>query len=271
MEVLDRPPTLDVLVGALRPLLRSGLPATPDNSPDELLALRGVFARAVDPDDRLHRIKALDGLLRSQLVHFEDDTQSEAARVLFGLTPGTRGTSLTQRRSRAADELHCNEEHFRKRIEPKIVKQLAWQLHQDTQTYVPRARDVPPPLEISGDTPRITKGDVSSKERAEHEELLSRLWAHVYALRAEILRVERLKHWPYDETEPKLSQEHFDRALESRHRQVNYVKRYVAQYIERYGTTLMHGEGEFNAQALLRLAGWAEKEFDAPEQIQTPL
>lgn len=105
---------------------------------------RGVFARAVDPDDRLHRIKALDGLLRSQLAHFQDDTQSEAARVLFGLAPGARGTSLTQRRSRAAVELHCNEAHFRKRIEPKIVRQLAWQLHQDTQTYVPRARDVPP-------------------------------------------------------------------------------------------------------------------------------
>lgn len=146
MDVLDRPPTLEVLVRALKPLLRSGLPATPDNSADELLALRGVLARAVDPDDRLHRIKALDGLLRTQLVHFQDDTQSEAARVLFGLTPGTRGSTLTQRRSRAAAEMGCNEEHFRKRVEPKIVKQLAWQLHQDTQTYVPRARDVPPPL-----------------------------------------------------------------------------------------------------------------------------
>lgn len=43
------------------------------------------------------------------------------------------------------------------------------------------------------DTPVITKGDVSSKEKSEHEELLSRLWAHVYGLRGEILRVGRLK------------------------------------------------------------------------------
>lgn len=132
------------------------------------------------------------------LVYHPDDVRGEAARTLFGLTPGTRGTSLTTRRQKATDG---DLDHFRKRIEPKIIRQLAWQLHQDSQNYIPRSRDVPPQLEPSGDTPTITKGDISSKDKSEHEELLSRIWAHVYALRAEILRVERLKAWPYAETE----------------------------------------------------------------------
>lgn len=59
-----------------------------------------------------------------------------------------------------------------------------------------------------------------------------RLWAHVYALRAEILRVERLKTWPYDETEPALSQEKLDAALVARTKQIENVKRLVRRYID---------------------------------------
>jgi hypothetical protein len=38
------------------------------------------------------------------------------------------------------------------------------------------------------------------------------------------------------------------------------VKHYVRLYIERYGEAIAHGEGEFSAEALLRLAGWQEEE-----------
>ncbi|MEU4194863.1 hypothetical protein AB0E69_23395 [Kribbella sp. NPDC026611] len=252
------PPDMPELVKALRPVLRAGLPLDPDLEDERLLGLRGVHARSIDPRARLSRIKALDGLLRRLLVHYPDDVLGEAARVLFGLAPGTRGKNISERREQAARDAGYDADHLRKRIEPKILRQLAWQLHQDSQNYVPRGRDAPPRLEPSGDTPVITKGDVSSKESAEHQELLSRLWAHVYALRAEILRVERLKAWPYDATEPALSQEKLDAAIEARRRQVAYVKRYVALYIERYGHAIAHGESEFTADALLRLAGWQQ-------------
>ncbi len=258
MQVQRQPPDVPALTDALKAVLRSGLPVGPDLDDARLLGLRGVVARSIDPGERLSRVKALDALLRSQLVYYQDDALGEAARALFGLTPGTRGLTLTDRREQAARETGYDADHLRKRIEPKILRQLAWQLHQDSQNYIPRARDAPPRLEPSGDTPVITSGDVSSKEKAEHEELLSRLWAHVYALRAEILRAERLKQWPYDETEPKLSQEYFDdKALAARDRQLAYVRKYVREYVDRYGTAILHGEGEFNAEAVLRLAGWS--------------
>ena len=256
MEVQRHPPDVAELVQALRPILRTGLPVDPDLQDPRLLGLRGVVARSIDRDERVSRIKALDGLIRQLLAYYPDDVLSEAARVLFGVAPGTRGKTLTERREQAARDTGYEADHFRKRIEPKILRQLAWQLHQDSQNYIPRSRQAPPPLEISGDTPYISVGDVSAKDKAEHEEALSRLWAHVYALRAEILRVERLKSCPYDDTEPELSQSHFKEALQARDAEIAAVKREIRAYIERYGDSISHGEGQFSAGALLRLAGW---------------
>lgn len=256
MDVQRQPPTVEELATALRAVVRTGLPVDPDLDDVRLLGLRGVVARSVDRDARLSRVKALDGLLKKLLVYYPDDVLSEAARVLFGVTPGTRGTTLTERREQAARETGYEADHFRKRIEPKIIRQLAWQLHQDSQNYVPRGREVPPPLEASGDTPTVTRGDVSARDKSEHEESLSRLWSHVYGLRAEILRVERLKAWPYDETEPLLSAQMLSEALAARDAEVAAVKTQIRAYIDQYGESISHGEGEFSASALLRLAGW---------------
>lgn len=256
MEVQRTPPSVDELVVALKPILRSGLPVHPEFDDMRLLALRGVVARSIDRGDRLSRVKSLDGLLRKLLVHYPDDVLSAAACVMFGLTPGTRGSTLTDRRQRAAAATNYELSHFRKRIEPKILRQLSWQLHQDAQNYAPREREAPPPLEISGDTPLISFGDVSAKDVNEHEEALSRLWAHVYALRAEILKVERLKIWPHDETEPDLSAHVLREAMASRHTRADAVQAAVEAYIEKYGDSIRHGEGEFSARALARLAAW---------------
>lgn len=259
MEIQDHPPDVAELAAALKQyVLRDGLPLDPDLDDDRLLGLRGVVARSIDPSERLSRVKALDGLLQRLLAYFPDDVLSEAARVLFGVTPGTRGTTLTQRREQAARETGYEADHFRKRIEPKIVRQLAWQLHQDSQNYLSRSRDAPPRPEISGDTPYISQGDISSKEKAEHEELLSRLWAQVYTLRAEILRVERLKGWPFDETEPQLSQEEMAKALAARASAIEQVKLYIRLYGERYGRYVKHGEAEFSVEGVLGLVGWAQ-------------
>ena len=256
LAVQRNPPEVAELVKALRPILRTGLPIDPDFDDPRLLGLRGVVARSIDLDDRLSRVKALDELLRKLLTYYPDDVLSEAARVLFGMAPGSRGKNLTARREQAASETGYEADHFRKHIEPKILKQLAWQLHRDSQNYVPRERETPPPLEISGDTPFISVGDVTAKDKNEHEEALSRLWAHVYALRAEVLRVERLKQWPYDETEPDLSDRVLREALDAREREVKAVRAEVERYIQRYGESIAHGEGEFSARALTRLAAW---------------
>ncbi|MEY1672645.1 hypothetical protein AB4Z55_00475 [Gordonia sp. ABKF26] len=147
-------------------------------------------------------------------------------------------------------------DHFRKRIEPKIVQELTRQLHADSQDYAPRTTPTPGPVEISGDTPYISAGDVAAHDKAEREEALSRLWAHVYRLRAEILRVERLKAWPYDPTEPRLSQEKLDEALDARadaHRVVNGA---VRAFVDDYGSMIASGAAEFDVQGLERLVRW---------------
>lgn len=252
----DSPPAVEEIAKALRPIVTAGLPVRPSFADDTLLGLRGVVARSIDPSERLNRIKALDELLARLLVHYQDDELGAAARILFGLAPGTRGMNLTNRRVAAATAIDREAEHFRKRIEPEIVMAVAWQLHRDSQNYIPRGRVTPPPLEASGDTPVIRIGDVSSKEAAEHEELVSRLWAHVYALRAEILRVERLRNWPFDASDAQLSAQKLKRSIDRRTTEVENVKILVRSYIDRYGQRITHGEAEFDAQSLLRLAGW---------------
>lgn len=261
LDVQRQPPEIAELVAALRPIVQSGLPVPPSMSDSRLLGLRGVVARAVDPSDRLNRVKALDGLLKKALASYPDDALGEPARILFGLAPGSRGTKLTHRRETAAAAASYEMDHFRKRIEPRIVEQVAWLLHQDAQNYIPRERETPglgtapPPLEASGDTPTITAGDLLMKEASEHQEALSRLWAHVYNLRAHVLRVERLKVWPEDETEPE-QHESLQRAIARRNKEVRTVRILVERYIQTYGDIIEHGEGEFSARALLRLAGW---------------
>lgn len=48
----------------------------------------------------------------------------------------------------------------------------------------------------------------------------------------------------------------FQEAIAARNHEVGAVKASLQRYIERYGESITHGEGEFSAQALLRLAGW---------------
>ncbi len=264
MDTDVNPPDVTVIARALRPIVTAGMPVSPDFVDPTLLGLRGVVARAINPEDRLGRVKALDDLLVRLLVNYPDDELGEAARIIFGLAPGSRGTNLTRRREAAATAISREAEHFRKRIEPDIITKIAWELHRDSQNYIPRGRAVPPPLESSGDTPIIREGDVANVEAAEHEELLSRLWAHVYALRAEILRVERLKTWPYDPTEPETSQRILTETIAARDYEVDVVKRLIRTYIDRYGQRINHGDAEFDAAGLLRLAGWQD------ETIQTP-
>lgn len=258
METQVTPPPVEDIAKALRPILATGLPILPAFGDETLLALRSVVARSIDRDDRLSRIKALDELVSRMLIHYPDDHLGEPARILFALARGVRGKNLTARRQAAAEAAGYEAEHFRKRIEPEILKMLAWQLHRDSQNYIPRGRAVPPPLEASGDTPTLRVGDVANKEAAEHEELLSRLWAHVYALRAEILRVERLKTWPHDPTEPQTSAAKLEEAMAARDYEVAAVKAIIQNYVDRYGQRISHGDAEFNVEGFLRLAGWQE-------------
>lgn len=192
---------------------------------------------------------ALDKLLRRLLKKIPGEPKrGAAAEALFGVR-GTAGQTLTARRGEAAALLGYDPDHFRKRIEPRIVADLAWLLEQDALQYRPRGRKQPP-AEASGDTPVIEGDDLTDPERAEHEVLLSRIWSDVYGLRAELIERERFRGVEGAEAQ-------FEEAAAGA---LWYLARLLTQldrYLERYGERILHGEAEFNAEGLIRLAGWS--------------
>ncbi|MBB6039858.1 hypothetical protein [Phytomonospora endophytica] len=181
------PASQDVIYG-LQQVLRRGLPVT--SATGSLTELRGVVARAVDPTDAPSRTSALNGLLQSLLARFKDARYAEAVRALFGLPPALPGQNLTQRRSAAAVSAGHEVHHFRKRVEPRLIEQLAADLLADADGFT-RTKAIAPRLTPAGARPRVP-ADPFAWEVAEEEEAVSRLWAAIYGLRAELVAIERL-------------------------------------------------------------------------------
>lgn len=230
-------------------MLRKGLPVIPDAAPDVLLQLRGVRARAIDPDDFLSRVKALNALLQSLLLALGDAEEAQALQIIFAVHPADRGMTLTARRSRASHvgEWHYDDTHFRRNVEPRLIRDLAWFLYEDSQNYTPRTRYAPEPSEITGDTPSLTPADVN-----EQQELVSRIWALVYELRAELIRIARLE--ASEDANPSELQSAEGSSLWVVARLLSRIH----DYLERYGDRILHGDAEFRAEGLIRLAGWRD-------------
>lgn len=246
-ELLAGDDELDALVDALRKLLRQGLPLQPDKTPDELLHLSGVIARSVDPKQRLARVDALERLLRAELKQLGLVDLRQPAQALFGFG-ASAGQTLTDRRHRAATLARYELNHFRKRVEPKVCRQLAWQLHQDAMQYVSRPGDGQP-LATSGPTPTIHAEHIERSDAAEKEALLSRIWSDVYGLRAELLLRESGRDDPA----------HTRQFAEATAGSEWYPARLLTnldRYMDRFGTTILHGAAEHDARSLVRLAGW---------------
>jgi hypothetical protein len=238
---------LATISAALRQVVRVGLPLDPNAVPPQLLDLAGVVARSVTPNDGLARVDALERLLRATLTTLEPPDRRDALEGLFVVARG--GRTLTQRRIYAATALGYDVHHFRKRIQPKLLDELAWQLYQDSLQYVQRARDGPP-FEASGHTPLITEQHLTHPETADHEVLVSRIWSDVYGLRAELIAREANRNVPEQEAE----------CRESAIGALWYLARLLVRlrnYSERYGRSILHGTAEYNADALIRLAGWS--------------
>jgi hypothetical protein len=245
----ERPASITELRVELAVLLREGLPLIPSRAGQALMSLRSVWARAIDPKEPAARVDAADRLLRRLLPKIQrvgHRQLNDAARILFGLGAGA-GLNLTDRRIAAANNSGYDYHHFRKHIEPKIIDHLAWLLHQDSLQYVPRGRRVPAAAP-SGDTPAIEEEHIWDSERAAQEIALSRIWSSVYRLRAELIlhEVRRL--------------EQDEHAVESANQTARIALGDLLldldEYLERWGDRILHGEAEFNANSLIRLAGW---------------
>jgi hypothetical protein len=109
---------------------------------------------------------------------------------LFGLPPAEPGQNLTVRRELAAAQAGHEAHHFRKRVEPKLIERIAWELLADADRFTRSPMIAPRLAPVTGRQP--VPADPFAWEVAEHEEQLTRLWSAIYAARAELLAVERL-------------------------------------------------------------------------------
>jgi hypothetical protein len=237
--------TTEALTEALAVALGDGLPLTEAQAPELLLNLRSVYARSVVPSEPRSRLQALNELLPRLIASLNDPTYREALQILFGLAPGTRDTKLMARRRQAAGVMGYNATHLRTDIEPKLVRAVAAVVHDDLLRYSPRVKRATGSLEPTGDTPRL------GPEHLNHEEeLVSRIWQHVYWLRAETIAVLRLSE---EESLGGQVEDHRQAAL----RAESGLKELIREYGETYGQQLIrHGEVEFAVESLERLAAW---------------
>ncbi|GAA0424362.1 hypothetical protein Acor_45180 [Acrocarpospora corrugata] len=228
-------------------LLRAGLPVRADQCGPSLLGLLGVKARAQRPEQSDSRARALDGLLREQLDRLENGELAAATRLLFGADATTSGTTLTARRAAAAAAADYEVHHFRKRIEPKLVELIAWQLRRDSEQFA--TRHAQPPELHSASRRLVLPADVFAWEAAEHQHVLAVLWGAVYQLRAELLTVARLvsmtaaEHEVTDATNSALW----------RHAQVLHAAR---SYQAAYGAVLLNPATALGPAELASFAGW---------------
>jgi hypothetical protein len=159
--------------------------------------------------------------------------------TLFAITKGTRGTTLEFRRLKAAEALSYEVTHFRKRIEPKLLETLAAVVYADLLRYKRRVRRAPASEEPTGDTPSITEHDFTHQE-----ELVSRIWSHVYALRAELIAAGRLGADPAYVSQ---AEEHRQKAAQER----AAVDELLIEFTKTYGEAfLRHGEAEWSVEGI---------------------
>ncbi len=232
--------------GDLRPLLKRGLPADGEVIADDLLSLPGVAARA-STGDRDSRVTAFNALLRQMFQHLADPGQSIAVAKLFGEDRATAGSTLTERRIAAAASIGRDPDHFRKHIEPRILAEVAAALAADSARMA-ATRAVPPPLIPVLKAPPGLPEDMWAWEAVEHEEYISRLWASVYALRAELLACARLASF-----DP-LSADLRDAADVALWR-LGQLQVVIRSYRRAYGNRLLHGE--IALETLIGMAGWS--------------
>jgi hypothetical protein len=237
----NKSPTAD----DLRPLLKRGLPASGDAIADRLLELPGVIARSAG-SDRSGRVEAFNSLLRQLIARMPEPQTSVATAILFGDWTGTISTTLTERREGAAKALSRDPDHFRKHIEPRILTDVAAALAADSARMLTTSA-MPPRLIPVLAPPAGLPEDIWAWETVEHEEHISRLWAAVYALRAELLACERLASFSPSGGDLR---DAADAALW----QLGQLHVAIRAYRRAYGARLLHGD--IAPEALIGLAGW---------------
>jgi hypothetical protein len=237
--------TVEDLTDALDLVVDKGLSISNVEVAPLLIQLRSVYARAVIPSDPESRLRALNELLPRLIAAIGEAGYREAVQILFALAPGTRAANLTARRRQAAEVLGYSLSHFREAKESGLLEAVARLVHDDLLRYQSRVKRASESLEPTGDTPLLGPDHLTHEE-----ELVSRIWQHVYGLRAELIAAIRLNDADGFEAH---AEDHRQAAFRQHHDLQVLLKEYVDTYGERL---IRHGEAEYGVEALERLAGW---------------
>lgn len=232
----------DDIAVELKRIVRKGLPLDLARAGSVLPNLRSVVARSVHPDDLVSRLDALNQLLVRFLVEMGDDETGHAMRVLFAIAKGSKGTNLMQRRAAAAAALGKDPDHFRKHLEGPMIDEFAVTIHRDLLRYKSRAKRAPASLEPTGDTPSLNEAHFTHQE-----ELVSRIWEKVYALRAEHIAVGRRERAANADTMALETEEH--RQMVATEEMA--LRALIDEYMATYGEGLIrHGDVEWSVQVI---------------------
>lgn len=240
-------PQVDVeqLTKELAKTIRRGLPLTQKTAGSILPNLRSVVARSVHPYDPQSRIQALNQLLVRLVIAIEAERDRNGLMALLAFAKGTRGTTLDHRRQEAAAAMGYDPDHLRKRIEPQLLELLAEAVYDDLLRYKRRVRRAPTAEEPTGDTPMLTDEHLTHQE-----ELISRIWQHVYGLRAELIASARLAAQPGYESQAEDHRQAAGREMESLRMVINEFKTIYGEEFIR------HGDAEYAPEALERLVNF---------------
>jgi hypothetical protein len=229
--------SLDDLQAELAKTIRKGLPLTLETAGHVLPNLRSVIARAVHPDDQVSRVDSLNVLLARFIQSMVENRLGEPARILFGLASGTGRTTLTARRLAAAQYLDYDPDHFRKRVERQVIRAVADLVYRDMLRYKTRVignLDT----RAEGNTFTLTADDLTAEQ-----ELVGRVWAAAFGLRAELIAAARLQLQQGYETKVAMYKE---AAREQQQR----LRILTAEYQRTYGSIIRLNNLEYRIQAL---------------------
>lgn len=228
--------TLDDLTTALAGLLRKGLPLSDQTAGVVLPNLRSVVARSIHPDDPISRVDSLTTLLARLITDLDHDRYGQPARILFGIAPGMAGTTLTQRRRQAAAHLGYDLDHFRKRVEPEVLRTVADLIYRDMLRYKKRATGG----DALSDYPVWPLDD---DDCTVDEELSALIWKFAYAVRSELIGARRQADEPGFETRVA---KHYDMAA----KYAVALQRAIDNYRHLFGPIIRHGNVEYRVEAL---------------------
>lgn len=176
--------SLEELADALLPILRQGLPVTPETAGEHLPYFPLVLAHAKGTD-HLARVIGLDVVVTAIVKEWPDTAGGAALRVLFALSPTQRGWSLARRQAEAAELTRYSQDHFRKHVQRRLLLDVAYEFARRNSRYKPYP--VKPMLvgERPPNEPPAPGDDLLQLE------LEARAHAEMFALRADLLAVRR--------------------------------------------------------------------------------